>query len=88
MAKNPVEVKQDPLNPIKDTILAEAIVRVSKAAAQLNASGLNRRAIIVLIHDALPSGRNRPGMTAIRAILDAMEELEGRYCVKKKKGKK
>lgn len=67
--------------PIDKTVLAEAIVEISKAAKRLAASGLNRRAIIVLIHDAIPAGRqSKPGRPAIEAVLDAMEELAKKYC--------
>lgn len=66
-------VKSDP--PESTEILAEAIVRLGGALDKLNESGMNRRAIILLLHDA-----TRVGKRDIEAILDAIPRLRGWYC--------
>jgi hypothetical protein len=66
-------IQTDP--PVEKEVLADAIVRVSEGVAALNKSGLNQRAVVVLLHDytGLP-------MTAIRRVLNALPELKGMYC--------
>lgn len=66
-------VKSDP--PESTEILAEAIVRIGEAAEKLNASGLNRKAIVLLLHDATKVGKKD-----IETILDALPRLRGWYC--------
>lgn len=66
-------VKSDP--PESTEILAEAIVRIGDAVAKLNASGLNRKAIVLLLADATKVSR-----TDIGKILDALPRLRGWYC--------
>lgn len=57
-------------------ILANVIEDVSAAMKRLLASGLNRRAIEVLVRDSAPG----VGLADIRAVLDALEGLKARYC--------
>ena len=66
-------VKSDP--PQTTEILAEAIVRIGDAAEKLNKSGLNRKAIEVLLHDVTGLARRD-----IKAVLDALPRLRGWYC--------
>ena len=66
-------VKSDP--PESTEILAEAIVRIGEAAARLNASGLNRKAIVLMLHDATKVGKKD-----IETVLDALPRLRGWYC--------
>lgn len=61
--------------PIKKEILAESIVRIGQEIGALNKSGLNRRAIIILLADLTRVKRDD-----IAAILDAIPELQARYC--------
>ena len=56
-------------------ILAVTIERVSEAMGRLIKSGLNRRAIVVLVRDT--SG---VGISEIERVLDALEGLAKRYC--------
>lgn len=65
--------KSDP--PESTEILAEAIVRIGDAVAKLNGSGLNRKAIVLLLHDA-----TKVNKSDIIAILDALPRLRGWYC--------
>lgn len=66
-------VKSDP--PESKEILAEAIVRIGDAVAKLNASGLNKKAIVLLLNDA-----TKVNKTEIIKILDALPKLRGWYC--------
>ena len=51
-AAESITVTQDPNRPVEREILAQAILRIADAAKQLAKSGLNRRAIVVLLRDA------------------------------------
>ena len=55
--------------------LAENIASISKAMESLLDSGLNEKAIVVLL-------KHRTGLTqaSIRAVLDGLEDLEEDYC--------
>jgi len=66
-------VQSDP--PVEKEVLAEAIVNISKGMTGLLKSGLNKRAITLLIQDH--TGLNRG---AITAVLDALPQLEKMYC--------
>ncbi len=59
---------------IERPILAQAIVDLSAAAEKLLASGLNRKAIIVLLHDATKQGKRE-----IEYVLNALESLAHDY---------
>lgn len=78
--KKQKEKKVDVVQPDGETevpakILAAAVRDIGAAARKLTSSGLNRRAIVLLLHDACVG----VGKTQIDAILDAMETLERRY---------
>lgn len=68
-------VKSDP--PESKEILAEAIVRIGSAMKNLQESGLNEEAIIVLVQakSGVPKG-------TIKTVLDSLRRLEGWYCRK------
>jgi hypothetical protein len=55
--------------------LAETIRKVSKAIDSLKRSGLNQRAVVVLLADATGVGKKE-----IVAVLDGLANLERRYC--------
>ncbi len=61
--------------PVPKEILAEAIVNIGKAAKQLQDSGLNKRAIVVLIQDYTKLSKSD-----IVTVLDALPRLAGWYC--------
>lgn len=73
--KDSIIVKQDPENPVKHEILAEAIVRISGAMDSLRRSGLNERAIIALVHD-----KTHITKIDIHTVLDALSDLREDYC--------
>jgi hypothetical protein len=61
--------------PVERQILAEAILEISKAAEDLARSGLNQRAIIVLIMH-----KTHYGYGTIEVVLDSLSELRKDYC--------
>jgi hypothetical protein len=61
--------------PETTEILAEAIVRLGDAVKKLDQSGMNRKAIVLLLHDATKVGKRD-----IEDILDAIPRLKGWYC--------
>lgn len=67
--------KSDPPNTETKEILAEAIVRLGAAVTKLNKSGLNKRAIVCLLHDATKLPKKE-----ITLIIDAIPQLERWYC--------
>ena len=69
----PVAVKQGE-EEVSREVLADAIVKISEGLNRLKKSGLNRRAIVVLVKDA--SG---VGMYDIHKVLDALEDLRRLY---------
>lgn len=65
--------KSDP--PETKEILAESIVKLGEAHDKLARSGLNRKAIILLLHDATKVPKRQ-----IELILEAIPRLRGWYC--------
>jgi len=65
--------KSDP--PESTELLADSIVRISEALTKLHASGVNRKAIVILIQAATKLSRRD-----IEAVLDAQKRLAGWYC--------
>lgn len=65
--------KSDP--PESTEILAEAVVRIADGVHKLSESGLNEKAIIVLIHD-----RTKISKRDIKTVLDAQRQLAAWYC--------
>lgn len=65
--------KSDP--PETTEILAEAITRISDGFERLKESGLNERAIVVLIQ-----AETRLAQRDIRTVLKALRQLKGWYC--------
>lgn len=61
-------------------ILADHIRDISKAAKKLSDSGLNRKAVVVLLKH-----ETGIGMGAIETVLNGLKQLEARYCEKGKK---
>ncbi|BAQ16070.1 hypothetical protein [Methyloceanibacter caenitepidi] len=65
--------KSDP--PETKEILAEAITRIGEGFDALQKSGLNKKAIIILIQ-----AETRLSQRDIRTVLDALPRLRGWYC--------
>lgn len=70
-----VTVKKSASEPESKEILAEAIVRIGEGFDALAKSGMNKKAIIVLIHDATGLAKRD-----IVTVLDALPRLRGWYC--------
>lgn len=73
--KTKVKVVQDDKAVIERPVLAKAIVDISKGFARLLNSGLNERAIIVLVHDV-----SHVGKPDVREVLQALKQLSNTYC--------
>lgn len=65
--------KSDP--PESKEVLAEAIVKISDGFDAMLKSGLNRRAVIILLNH-----RTKVSMGDIRIILDGLKQMKGWYC--------
>lgn len=70
-----IKVKKSELKPESTEILASAIVSIGKAADKLLASGLNTRAIVVLLN-----AETKVPQRDIKTILDGLKRLESWYC--------
>ena len=70
-----VTVKKSEEKPESTEILAEAIVNIGAAFVSLQKSGLNRKAIVLLLQDATKLPRRD-----IESVLDALPRLRGWYC--------
>jgi hypothetical protein len=69
-----LKVIQDPKDPVKAEIIATSIRDVAAGMRAINASSLNKRAMLVLLKDAT----NIP-MSEIDRLLSAMTNLERLY---------
>ena len=67
-------VKQDPDNVVEKDVLATAIVKISEAAEALKRSGLNQRAIVVLLSDKTKFSKG-----SIEVILNGLADLKRDY---------
>ena len=68
-------IKQSPEEEVPREVLALAIIKVSDAMVALQKSGLNRKAIIVLLAD-----KTKISKGWIREVLDGLEHLKHDYC--------
>lgn len=70
-----MKVVKNAEKPESKEILAEAIVRIGASMNALAQSGLNEKAIVVLIH-----AETKIALRDIREILAALRKLKGWYC--------
>ena len=77
--KSNLIVKQNEEQPVPTEILADAIVDISRGVKRLTASGLNRKAIEVLIRDSCGVS-----LTDIRKVIDSLGTLADKYTTKGK----
>lgn len=75
-----IKVKLNPENPEPPEVLAEAIINISEGFQRFMTAGLNRRALVVLLQDAI--GAPHVSKQTINWVLDALPLL-GRMYVKK-----
>ncbi len=76
-----IETKEENAEPVE--IIADAILKVSEAMDKLNNSRLSRRAIVLLIHDAI--GAVYISKKQIGYVLDYAPKLKDYYIKTKKK---
>jgi len=84
--KKVIEVVQDPGKEKPLRIIADHLREISKAIRIIRRGPLNDRALILLIHQAIPvRGYGRSiGKLDVQAVLDAAENLDRRYLRKVK----
>lgn len=68
------KLTQDSQKPIEPPILAQAIVDISAAMNKLTRSGLNKKAIIVLLQDQTGLGKG-----SIECVLNGLDGLAKAY---------
>lgn len=73
MSKQVKVKKSEP--PESKEILAEAIVSIGQAAEKLMASGINKKAVIILLQ-----AQTKLSQRDIRLVLDSLPQLERWYC--------
>ncbi len=74
MPRTRIAVVQDPDEVVSKEVLAKSICDLSDAANKLLLSGLNEKAIIVLLRDATGQSKG-----AIKRLLQAMSQLRADY---------
>lgn len=73
-----IDVKQEEGKEIPVEIIATAIVEIAAAMKQINATRLNRKALLVLLSNATELSQAR-----VNCVLNALEQLEDLYCTPK-----
>lgn len=82
MAKVKVSVEQwEGAEPVPEKVIAQSIVAISDGVKKLFTSGMNERAIVILLHDS--SGVGRPD---IRRVLRALTTLKEDFMLIEPKG--
>ena len=71
----PIKIKKNEDKPESKEILAEAIIKISDGFMALIHSGLNREAIVTLLHHKTKVNRRD-----IDAVLTGLQRLKGWYC--------
>jgi hypothetical protein len=77
MSKPTITVTKDAANPEPIELLAKSIVLVAEGFEQLNRSTLNRRALVVLLHDGIGAGKITKAQ--INLVLDNLPRLKAWY---------
>lgn len=70
-----IKIVKNEEHPEPTEILAEAVIRIGENFEKLQKSGLNKRAIIVLVHDYTKISKRD-----IETVLDCLPKLKGWYC--------
>lgn len=75
-------LEQDPQKPIEKSILAKAILEISGGMRKLLNSGINREAVVILLHAKVgqQGGIHGTSKSSVRAVLDGIAQLERDYC--------
>lgn len=72
---------EPPADEVPTEIIASALVSISEGVAKLRSGRLNEKALLLLIQHACPS-QDRPSISTIRTVLDAVESLRSEYVKK------
>lgn len=70
-----VKVIKNQDKPETTEILAEAVIKIGESMDKLYSSGMNKKAIIVLIANDTKLGKG-----TIETVLDSLKTLKGYYC--------
>lgn len=76
-----INIKTDEKNPQPVELIAESIIEIAAAFQKINSSRLNKRAIILLLHDAI--GTSKIGKKEIELVLDYAPKLAEHFINKK-----
>lgn len=82
MAKEIKLIQEEGQEEVPMEVIASAIVKLSDSAHKLLNSGLNKRALIVLLHDSMGGG-SKVGRPAIAAVLEQLPKLKEIYVQKR-----
>jgi hypothetical protein len=80
MENTKVIIKKNKEEPESEELIARSIIEISDAFSKLNSSKLNKRAIIILLHDAI--GQSKIGKKEIEMVLDHAPKLKQYYLKK------
>lgn len=69
--KTNLKIKQDPKNPVPAEVIADALIKLSRAIKVLEETKLNRRAIVILL-----SHSSRVNMTDVEKVVDSLASME------------
>jgi hypothetical protein len=78
MKQQIIKIKTDEENPEPIELIAKAVIAMSDNFQKALNSGLTERAIVVLIHDAIP-GRESVSIQDIKTVLKYASELKKHY---------
>jgi len=70
-------IKTNQQNPESTELIAESIIKIAEGFDKINKSQLTRRAIVLLLHDAI--GSTKIGKKEIEMVLDAAPQLKKHY---------
>lgn len=83
MKKQTITIKTNEENPESIELIAQSIIQVSEAFEKINRSPLKRKAIVLLIQDAI--GATKIGKKEIELVLDYAPKLKDYYVKEVKK---
>lgn len=81
MGRVAIKQPEPPAEEVPTEVLASAITSIADGVTKLRSGRLNDRALLLLIQHACPSA-DRPSVSTIRAVLDAIEGLKAQYLKK------
>jgi len=70
-----IKIVKNEVKPEPTEILAEAVIRIGENFERLQKSGINKNAIIILIHDYTKISKRD-----INLVLESLAKMKGWYC--------